>query len=610
MHWMRDVRTLTGLGNALGGLGIVLLGLLLGPLAEWEQRVGGGWRTYLTWDRPRQTDIPPFQVVKIDEAWARHWPYRSPIPRRELAALLKAVAKGQPRLIILDVFLDIPTDPSDDRALARAIRQAGKVLLPVGIVERPKQTLLLAPLPLFQEAAAAVGLAVLWPDEDGVVRRMRLAHRVQGPGGTQWQLFLPALAWALLTGQTPQEVAAAVVGGRWPGTGLRLDRQRGTLLPYRPAWYDGLPAVSGGVVASGKMAPDFFRGKIVLIGTYLEDSADWRRTPLARGHERPGVELLAHSLYALLSGQLVQEVRGVSALLLLLLLGAATGAWMAWTEPKAAAWRGAAVLGGYLVSAALLYLLGKVQVPLVLPAVLIGGTFGVQAVRVAGQVRARDAYMRGVIHDLKNPAAAIQLSAATLQRLPADDHRQDEFLQIIHLECDRLRRDLEDVLDADPARVLNLQRSPVDLKALLEEVVATQRLAHARRHTLTVEAPDHLPPISADRDKLVRVATNLVHNAIKYSPKGGNVTVRVEDHGREVWFSVSDQGIGMTPRQQKRLFRLYGRVLDQKKHQVAGTGVGLYASQRLVQAHGGRIWVESQYGVGTTFYVALPKDEG
>lgn len=604
MQWGRDVRTLSGLANALGGGGMVLLLLWGGPLAEWEQRAAGGLRTYLTWDRPRQTDVPPFQVIKIDEEWAAHWPYRSPIPRSELAALLRAVAAGHPCLIVLDVFLDSRSDPVGDRALAAAIRQAGNVLLPMGVVEREKATHLVTPLPLFREAAAAVGVAALWPDEDSVVRRMRLAYQID----QKWELFLPALAWAHLRGWPPQEVTAAVAGGRWPGTGLRLDRQRETVLPYRPSWYDGLPAISGGIVASGQMSPDFFRDKIVLIGTYLEDAADWQRTPLGRGHERPGVELLAHSLYALLSGQLVKEVRGLPMLGLLILLGGAAGAWMAWTEPKAAAWRGAAVIGVYLGVTGLLYTVGRVQMPVVLPVVLIGMIFGVQAVRVAGQVRARDAYMRGVIHDLKNPAAAIQLSAATIQRLPADDRRQDEFLQIINLECERLRRDLEDVLDADPARVLTLQRSPVDLKALLEEVVATQRLAQARGHTVTVEAPDHLPPISVDRDKIVRVATNLVNNAIKYSPKGGNVTVRMEDHGREIQFSVSDQGIGMTRRQQKRLFRLYGRVLDQKKHKVSGTGIGLYASQRLVQAHGGRIWVESEYGVGTTFYVALPKE--
>jgi two-component system sensor histidine kinase VicK len=119
-------------------------------------------------------------------------------------------------------------------------------------------------------------------------------------------------------------------------------------------------------------------------------------------------------------------------------------------------------------------------------------------------------------------------------------------------------------------------------------------------------APD-LPPARADRDRINQVLDNLIGNAIKFSPQGGTITLRLEDAGEMLQVSVSDTGIGIPEEQVERIFERFYQVDGSATRKFGGAGLGLAIVKRIVEAHGGRIWVKSQLGLGSTFSFTLPK---
>jgi two-component system phosphate regulon sensor histidine kinase PhoR len=131
----------------------------------------------------------------------------------------------------------------------------------------------------------------------------------------------------------------------------------------------------------------------------------------------------------------------------------------------------------------------------------------------------------------------------------------------------------------------------------------------ASKHRLLVDSPADGLPIVADRDLIEQVLTNLIGNAVKYSVEGGEIRIggRVVDGGVEV--SVHDHGIGIPESQKHRVFEKYYRGDTAVTRRISGTGLGLYISKSIVEAHGGRIWVESEPGLGSTFAFSLPNGE-
>ena len=133
-----------------------------------------------------------------------------------------------------------------------------------------------------------------------------------------------------------------------------------------------------------------------------------------------------------------------------------------------------------------------------------------------------------------------------------------------------------------------------------------------------MEIPDELPLVWGDRTRLVQILTNLVGNAFKFTPPGGQITIRAEyavnrwdtQGAREVvHVAVEDNGIGIKPKDQERIFQKFFRSRDQEAHDVPGTGLGLSIARNLVEMHGGRIWLESEFRKGTTFHFTVPVAE-
>jgi signal transduction histidine kinase len=228
-----------------------------------------------------------------------------------------------------------------------------------------------------------------------------------------------------------------------------------------------------------------------------------------------------------------------------------------------------------------------------------------------GIERLKSEFVATVSHELRTPLAAVYGAAMTLRRQDVDldeDHRR-RLLAVIAGESDRLARIVDQVLAASRldsgAFAFSVERCEPGSLAL--QVVEAAR-AHAPGGVTIELAPGNgLPAVAADPDMLRQVLANLVENAVKYSPEGGHVQVSLGRHDRRVLFAVRDEGLGIPLREQERIFEKFYRLDPNLTRGVGGTGLGLYISRELVRRMGGRIWVASREGEGSTFFFELPE---
>ncbi|MCS7263755.1 MAG: ATP-binding protein [Armatimonadetes bacterium] len=236
--------------------------------------------------------------------------------------------------------------------------------------------------------------------------------------------------------------------------------------------------------------------------------------------------------------------------------------------------------------------------------------------------RMKTEFVSAVSHELRTPLTSIKGFVATLledREGYFDAETRYEFYQIIDQETDRLRRLIEDLLNLSRIErgvALQPHWQKVDVARLIDRVIAIQR-GYTDKHHFATDIPDLLPPIVADEDKLDSILTNLVNNAIKYSPNGGEIRVRAIREDNTVLISVQDQGIGIPKDKLGKIFEKFERIDTKETRAAGGTGIGLYLVKHLVELHEGQIWAESEgQGKGSTFFVRLPiypkraKDEG
>ena len=222
--------------------------------------------------------------------------------------------------------------------------------------------------------------------------------------------------------------------------------------------------------------------------------------------------------------------------------------------------------------------------------------------------RMRTALVSTVSHELRSPLTAIKgYTDALLESGPWDDDTEREFLEIIASSTGKLSHLVDNLLDAAKvdAGVLQLEREPVRVERIARQVVE-QRWALLTNHKLTLDVAGALPLADADPFRVEQVLTNLVENAIKYSPEGGEITVKVATRGDNVAVSVQDQGVGIPPEHVEKLFDRFYRIDNRLARTTKGVGLGLYICKSLVEAHGGRIWVQSRAGAGSMFGFTLP----
>jgi PAS domain S-box-containing protein len=225
--------------------------------------------------------------------------------------------------------------------------------------------------------------------------------------------------------------------------------------------------------------------------------------------------------------------------------------------------------------------------------------------RAEGAIRTRDEVLAIVSHDLRNPLNTIAMGATALRDLPGQD--PSRYVDMIHRATQRMNRLIEDLMDVvrlEGGQRLALAPAVVDLPPLLAELCESfQAQAQPRHQTVTCECDPAVPPIMADRDRLHQVLGNLVGNALKFTPEGGRVTVQAGRVEGEILVSVADTGPGIPPEDLPRIFDPYWQA---RRTARLGAGLGLAISRGIVEGHGGRIWVESRPGEGSTFTFALP----
>lgn len=213
-------------------------------------------------------------------------------------------------------------------------------------------------------------------------------------------------------------------------------------------------------------------------------------------------------------------------------------------------------------------------------------------------------------HDLKSPLAALHTTCGFVFESAEDPGEVRSLARLMQSEIGRMTRLVHDFLDrsALDAGALRIERQPLDLADITRRVMSELELAaRFKDQTLRLERPPaDLPLVQGDPDRLAQILANVVDNAVKYTPTGGGVTIRLGHDARQVWCSVQDSGPGLTPADLGRLFRPYERLSARPARGESSHGLGLSLAQELTALHGGTLRAESPPSGGARFTLSLP----
>jgi PAS domain S-box-containing protein len=220
----------------------------------------------------------------------------------------------------------------------------------------------------------------------------------------------------------------------------------------------------------------------------------------------------------------------------------------------------------------------------------------------------RSEFVATVSHELRTPLASIYGAAMTLRDRVGGTDLQRQLLTIVTSESERLVQIVEEILLASEltSGQLALKLEAVDAAKLAERAVEAALPRLPENVSLELAAADRLPPVSADESKARQVLVNLIDNAVKYSPGGGRIELRLERRNGYVQIAVEDEGLGIPTSEQEHIFEKFYRLDPDMARGVGGTGLGLYICRELAERMGGRVRVSSQPGVGSTFFFELP----
>jgi two-component system phosphate regulon sensor histidine kinase PhoR len=228
--------------------------------------------------------------------------------------------------------------------------------------------------------------------------------------------------------------------------------------------------------------------------------------------------------------------------------------------------------------------------------------------------RVRQDFVANVSHELRTPLSTIKGYAETLLDGALKEEVAFSFVQVIKRHTDRLTKIVEDLLMLSKieSREFPMHREPLSLAEIIDDVLdLLQGAAEKKKVTFSKDHPPEPLLVEADRNDLEQILFNLLDNAVKYNREGGKVLISVaRKDAKEIEVSIQDNGIGIPKEDLPRLFERFYRVDKGRSKELGGTGLGLSIVKHLVQAHGGKVWAESQLGEGSTFYFTLPAYQG
>jgi len=258
-----------------------------------------------------------------------------------------------------------------------------------------------------------------------------------------------------------------------------------------------------------------------------------------------------------------------------------------------------------------LLIFGVVFFAVIITGLVLNTIFLVREVRRNEQ---QDAFLNAVTHELKTPIASIRLYLETLKTREVAPEKRHEFYDTMLADSNRLLNTVEQVLQAgaskDGRRLLNI--TEIDIFKLLRECVAiVQTRYNLPENTLQFSRSENKITVSGDAMELQAAFTNLLDNAVKYSPQNAKVFIEARNAGeKNIEIRIKDSGIGVAPKQAKRIFNRFYRIPNLSTQKAKGTGLGLYIVHAIIKKHRGKVSVESAgEGLGSTFIVKLPKME-
>jgi len=220
----------------------------------------------------------------------------------------------------------------------------------------------------------------------------------------------------------------------------------------------------------------------------------------------------------------------------------------------------------------------------------------------------KDEFISMVSHEMRTPLTIIigSLDTALSEKESLQPEERENLLEQALQESHSLSHILENLLELSRAQAnrLALHNEPLEINVVIKSVI--DRFPSTSIHRLILDLSEDMPEVEADRTRLERIIYNLVENAVKYSPSGGDIKITVRQENDHLTISIKDQGIGISSQDQALLFQLFQRLEKPGIENAVGTGIGLVVCKRLVEAHGGKIWVESIPDEGSTFSFTLP----
>jgi K+-sensing histidine kinase KdpD len=231
-----------------------------------------------------------------------------------------------------------------------------------------------------------------------------------------------------------------------------------------------------------------------------------------------------------------------------------------------------------------------------------------EELHMAKQMEAlKDEFVGMVSHELKTPLTVIIGALSVAETEGVSMEQAQELIHDAVTSAEALAAMVENLLELSrhQSNRLSLQTKQTQIKPVVHAVI--QKLQNkSALHKITIDIPSGLPPAMIDALRIERVLDNLVGNAIKYSPKGGEVRISGRLQDNQLVIGIADQGIGISPEEMPNLFEKFQRLGVQSKYDIAGVGLGLRVCRILVEAHGGKIWADSRAGLGSTFFFTLP----